>query len=150
MMRVLIRDDQKRIMINSQWLARLAQEVLKGLGLHDVELSLLLVDDLKIQELNRRYLKRDAPTDVLSFPMGEGEFGDLNPNILGDVALSLERAKELAEESKTPFKTMVANLLIHGILHLHGYDHERDLEDARIMEKKEKELFIFINDKGLV
>ena len=150
MMRVLIKDEQIKIKIDSRELKRLAQEILESLGSTDVELSLLLVDNLKIQELNKRYLGKDSPTDVLSFSMRDGEFGDINTNLIGDVVVSLERAGELAEEGNISFKTMVANLLIHGILHLSGYDHERGLEDARIMERKEKELFALITDKGLV
>ncbi len=128
----------------------MAREVLARLGSNDSELSLLLVDNIGIQELNKRYLGKNSPTDVLSFPMGEGAFGNVNSNILGDVVLSLEKAKELANQEETPLKTVIANLLIHGILHLHGYDHERGLEDEKKMDKKAQSLFGFVKDKGLV
>ncbi|MEE8423056.1 MAG: rRNA maturation RNase YbeY [Thermodesulfobacteriota bacterium] len=128
----------------------MAQEVLARLGSNDSELSLLLVDNKSIRELNKKYLGKNSPTDVLSFPMNEGAFGNVNPNILGDVVLSLEKAKELAAREDTPLQTIIANLLIHGILHLHGYDHERSLEDERKMNEEAKKLFGFVKDKGLV
>lgn len=128
----------------------MAREVLARLGSNDSELSLLLVDNIGIQELNKRYLGKNSPTDVLSFSMNEGTFGNVNSNILGDVVLSLEKAKELADREETPIKTVIANLLIHGILHLHGYDHERGLEDEKNMEKEARSLFAFVKDEGLV
>lgn len=128
----------------------MAREVLARLGSNDSELSLLLVDNKSIQELNKKYLGKNLPTDVLSFPMDEGEFGNLNSNILGDVVLSLEKAKELANQEERPLKTVIANLLIHGILHLHGYDHEIGLDDENKMEKEAQSLFGFVKDKGLV
>jgi probable rRNA maturation factor len=124
--------------------------VLARLGSNDSELSLLLVDNIGIQELNKKYLGKNSPTDVLSFSMSEGAFGNVNSNILGDVVLSLEKAKELADQEETPLKTIIANLLIHGILHLHGYDHERCVEDERKMNEEAKKLFGFVKDKGLV
>ena len=124
--------------------------MLARLGSNDSELSLLLVDNIGIQELNKSYLGKNSPTDVLSFSMSEGAFGNVNSNILGDVVLSLEKAKELANQEETPLKTVIANLLIHGILHLHGYDHERGLEDEKKMEKEAQSLFGFVKDKGLV
>ena len=124
--------------------------MLARLGSNDSELSLLLVDNIGIQELNKRYLGKNLPTDVLSFSMSEGACGNVNSNILGDVVLSLEKAKELADQEETPLKTIIANLLIHGILHLHGYDHERCVEDERKMNEEAKKLFGFVKDKGLV
>lgn len=149
-MKVLIRDEQKKIKINAPELVKLAQEVLARLGSNDSELSLLLVDNKSIRELNKKYLGKNSPTDVLSFSMSEGAFGNVNSNILGDVVLSLEKAKELADQEETPLKTIIANLLIHGILHLHGYDHERSFEDERKMNEEAKKLFGFVKDKGLV
>ncbi len=128
----------------------MAQEVLARLGSNDSELSLLLVDNKSIRELNKKYLGKNSPTDVLSFSMSEGAFGNVNSNILGDAVLSLEKAQELADQEETPLKTIISNLLIHGILHLHGYDHERSVEDERKMNEEAKRLFGFVKDKGLV
>jgi probable rRNA maturation factor len=149
-MKVLIKDDQKKVRVDTPELVKLTREVLARLGSNDSELSLLLVDNIGIQELNKSYLGKNSPTDVLSFSMSEGAFGNVNSNILGDVVLSLEKAKELANQKETPLKTVIANLLIHGILHLHGYDHERGLEDEKKMDKEAQSLFGFVKDKGLV
>ena len=149
-MKVLIRNEQKKLKTDAPQLVKLAKEVLVRLGSNDSELSLLLVDNKRIQELNNKYLGKNSPTDVLSFPMNQGEFGNVKSNILGDVVLSLEKAKELADQEETPVKTIIANLLIHGILHLHGYDHERSVGDERKMNKEAKRLFGFVKDQGLV
>jgi probable rRNA maturation factor len=107
------------------------------------EISLLFTNDTHIQELNRDYRKKDKPTDVLSFPSYElkvGKYNELSrepePVMLGDVIVSRETLMRDAEdEGKTP-RTHLAHLLIHGVLHLLGYDHEEESE-AETMEKLE-------------
>ncbi len=89
----------------------------------DKEIGIVFVDDPQIRELNQRYLKRDRPTNVISFPMAQGEFPEINPQLLGDVVISVETAVREAKESGLSFEEEVAFLLIHGILHLTGYDH---------------------------
>ncbi len=106
----------------------------------DYEVSILLVDDVRIEEMNRKYLGKSGPTNVISFSMTEGEFGGINPHLLGDVVVSVETAKRQALEGKVSLGEMVDFLLIHGLLHLLGYDHERSSSEAEIMEAKEKEL----------
>ena len=114
-----------------------AGQALVALGLRDVELSILLCDDAFIHPLNRDYRGKDKPTDVLSFAMREE--GDPNDPVLGDVIISIERAQEQALERGHPIGVELALLLVHGILHLLGYDHEED-EEAIVMEAKEKEI----------
>ena len=114
-----------------------AGQALVALGLRDVELSILLCDDAFIHPLNRDYRGKDKPTDVLSFAMREE--GDPNDPVLGDVIISIERAQEQALERGHPIGLELALLLVHGILHLLGYDHEED-EEAIVMEAKEKEI----------
>ncbi len=115
------------------------------MGCPDSEISILIVDDTRIQELNRDYLKRDNATNVISFSMLEGEGADLNPQLLGDVVISADTAARDASEADTPFENELYFLLLHGILHLLGYDHERGTaEDAERMEAKEIELFALI------
>lgn len=114
--------------------------ILRGLECPDSEVSILLVDDLQIEEMNAKYLRRSGPTNVISFSMIEGDFGDINPHVLGDVVISVETAKRQAIENKSSLEEMVDFLLIHGILHLLGYDHERSDADAQIMEAMEEEL----------
>lgn len=120
---------------------KIARETLNALGSPDGELSLSLVDDREITALNQQYLLRDRPTDVLAFPMREGSFSDINPQLLGDVVISVETAHRQAAEKKHSLADEVCVLLIHGILHLLGYDHETPGSQAKTMRKKEKELF---------
>ena len=105
----------------------------------DCEVSILLTDDDEIQKLNATYRDVNAPTDVLAFAMREGTDGDLNSEILGDVVISIQTAERQAEEYGHSVEAELSLLVIHGILHLLGYDHaERD--DAEIMQEKQKEI----------
>ncbi|HKI50544.1 MAG TPA: rRNA maturation RNase YbeY [Geothermobacteraceae bacterium] len=116
----------------------------------DAELSIVLVDDAEIQLLNRDYLQRDKPTNVISFSMREGEGGNLHPDLLGDVVISTETAARDAAEAGVSFESEVLFLLLHGILHLCGYDHERGTaDDASIMEAKEQEIFAMLSKELL-
>ncbi|MDI6762293.1 MAG: rRNA maturation RNase YbeY [Thermodesulfobacteriota bacterium] len=111
------------------------------MGLPEAELSLLLVDDKQIQELNHRFLGRDKPTNVLAFSMREGEYSSLHPHLLGDLVISIETAKRQSKQSGLNEMEMLTLLVIHGILHLLGYEHEGGKKEAREMATKQKELF---------
>jgi len=109
----------------------------------DVEVSIALVDDDYIRQLNLQYRHIDRPTDVLSFAMREGmedqeEFDFYEEELLGDVVVSLERARAQAAEYGHSFEREVGFLVVHGILHLLGYDHELDEERAVMRQKEEK------------
>ena len=123
-MRISIQNRQKRILLNLKKVRRATQKILTELGLLDAELSVLLVDDARIRDLNRRYLNRDKPTNVLAFPMREGEFPTLHPNLLGDLVISVETAKRQSDRFGLDEMEMVILLMVHGILHLIGYEHE--------------------------
>ncbi len=97
--------------------------------------------------LNREYRHVDAPTDVLSFPMWEGEFGDVCPELLGDVVISTETARMMSEERGVSIEAIVDLLLVHGILHLVGLDHERSEEEAEAMEQKTLELLALLGHR---
>ena len=103
------------------------------------ELSLLVTTDERIRELNREFRDKDAPTDVLSFPQSEGgAFArpvDAPPH-LGDVVISLPTAERQAREHDIALDDELAHLVVHGILHLLGYDHERPA-DAKVMRARE-------------
>ncbi len=114
------------------------------LGLRDGELSLLLVNDTQIQELNKNFLHRNKPTNVLAFPMRKGEFPNLHPHILGDIVISVETASRESKRFGLNHMEMITLLMIHGILHLLGYDHEGTKKEARNMAIKQKELFQLI------
>ena len=119
----------------------MVQKTLANLGLPEAELSLLLVDDRQIRKLNHRFLGRDKPTNVLAFSMREGEYSSLHPHLLGDLVISIETAKRQSKQSGLNEMEMLTLLLIHGILHLLGYEHEGSKKDAREMTLKQKELF---------
>jgi probable rRNA maturation factor len=114
------------------------------LGSPDAELSIALVDDPGIAELNQTYLDREGPTNVIAFPMQEGGFPHIAPDLLGDVVISMDRTAAEAAELGVSFRDRFYFLLIHGILHLMGYDHETSTADEKIMEAKTDELFALI------
>jgi probable rRNA maturation factor len=106
----------------------------------DGELSILLVDDQQIAQLNQTYLNRKGPTNVIAFAMREGQFNEITPNLLGDVVISMETARSEAEAAQLNLENRFNQLLIHGILHLLGYDHEQTREEAERMEEKSNRL----------
>jgi probable rRNA maturation factor len=114
---------------------------LTELGLLDAELSLLFINDLEIQELNQRYLRRDKPTNVLAFPMRSGEFSILHPHLLGDIVISVETAKRQSNRFGLNHMGMIILLMVHGVLHLIGYEHEGTKKEAREMAAEQRELF---------
>lgn len=116
-----------------------AEHVLTLLGLIDAELSIVLCDDATIHPLNRDYRGKDKPTDVLSFAQREGEFAFLEDNLLGDVIISMDTTIRQAQERRHSTETELRVLLVHGILHLLGYDHIED-DEAEVMEAKEREI----------
>jgi len=116
------------------------------LDCHDKEISIVVTDDAGIRELNRQYLDRDRPTNVIAFPMREGDFPDISPALLGDVVVSADTTAAEAENAGIDFSERFDQLLIHGILHLLGYDHETDEEEAAEMEAKSNELIRCIED----
>ena len=116
-----------------------ARTILETLARSRAELSILLTDDAGIRCLNREYRGKDRPTDVLAFPLQEGEFAQVG-DALGDVVISLETAKRQAAENGLTPAQEVDRLLVHGVLHLIGYDHEVSPREARRMQRKEKAL----------
>lgn len=115
----------------------------------DPEVSVVLVDDAYIRELNFQYRHKDTPTDVLSFAMEEStddepEIGWDEDNILGDIIISVETAERQAEEYGHSFLREMAYLTTHGMLHLLGYDHENE-DDRTVMRQKEEEILSILN-----
>jgi len=132
--------NQNRIKINPEQLENAARLTLSALGYTESELSILIVDDDEMAELNREYRQISHTTDVLSFPMLEGEFGEIAPEMLGDVVISAETADAIAREAGATLESVLDLLLIHGILHLLGYDHEAGETEAREMKRQTEEL----------
>ncbi|MFG6148482.1 rRNA maturation RNase YbeY [Halobacillus sp. B23F22_1] len=107
------------------------------------ELSITFVDNKEIQELNRNYRQKDNPTDVISFAMqelGEGEVEVQNedlPVLLGDIVISVDKAKEQAEDYKHSLEREFAFLALHGFLHLLGYDHMNEEDEKKMFVRQE-------------
>jgi probable rRNA maturation factor len=122
-------------------LERTARAALDAEKVPPAELGILITDDATIRDLNRRYADEDKPTDVLSFSLREGEeFVSPDDTVrLGEVIISLDTAKRQAEDASRPLEAEVAHLLVHGILHLLGYDHAEP-DEERAMQAREREL----------
>ena len=120
-------------------LGRDARRLLAALHLSHAELSLLLVSDREMHRLNRSWRGKDRPTDVLAFAQAEGP-GGAPEGLLGDVVISVDTARRQAVELGHSLAREAARLLVHGLLHLLGYDHERSAAEARRMERKERAL----------
>ena len=105
------------------------------------EISVTFTDNAGIRELNRQYRDKDIDTDVLSFPMGANGVYDVDmetgAKILGDVVISMEKARDQAERFGHSFQREVGYLTAHSVLHLLGYDHIDNLEKVRMREKEE-------------
>ena len=106
----------------------------------ECEVSVTLVDNEAIHALNLEARGVDRPTDVLSFPMFDDDFDNGEASILGDIVLSLERAREQAQEFGHSLEREIAFLTVHSVLHLLGYDHELSEEDEKQMFFKQEEI----------
>ena len=119
------------------------KRILKDLECHDGELSILITDDKHIAELNSRFLKRKGPTNVLAFSIRDDDPTEPETLMLGDIVISLDAAMRDAKKAGESLTKMIDRLLIHGLLHLLGYDHERS-EEARKMEEEMERLLTMI------
>lgn len=139
---IYITNEQNIVPVTQALRVLIKKSIAEALAYEEIEeaaeVSVTLVDNARIHSLNLEHRGVDRPTDVLSFPMFEEEGLDedeaLGELILGDIVLSLERAKEQAEEYGHSFERECAFLCVHSVLHLLGYDHE-------ISEEEEKEMF---------
>ncbi|MGD8969999.1 MAG: rRNA maturation RNase YbeY [Desulfobacterales bacterium] len=147
-MGVLIDNRQNSHRISLAKIRTKARVILDALGSPEAELSILLVDDAAIAHLNQQYLSRPGPTNVIAFPMREGEFADVSPQLLGDVVISLDTAEREGAESGVALEVRLDELLVHGILHLFGYDHEKNNADAQVMAEKGSALMELIRTAG--
>ena len=151
---VLLQNLQRSIAIDMSRLRRMAESILAAMHVEDAELSIVLVSDGRIRALNRRYRKKDSATDVLAFPL-ESEGGGPSrlrrrsvrsfrkahgqpPWVLGDVVISLATARRQAQDFGHGFHQEVVRLVVHGVLHLLGYDHERGTREAARMAGEER------------
>jgi probable rRNA maturation factor len=126
--------------VDTSLLVARARGVLRAVGHARSELSLSLVDDAEMRELNRSYRQIDRPTDVLSFSLVEGEGAAFRGGLLGDVVIGIETAARQAAARHRAIDEEVARLLVHGVLHLLGHDHEEEGE-ARRMRAEERRVW---------
>jgi len=126
MIDVVNRQRSQKITV-ATWVQR-AADMLKAIGKSDSSATVAFVSDKKIRELNRRFRNIDKPTDVLSFP------SDCGDDDLGDIAISVETAARQAKQNGLTLEGEIAQLMLHGLLHLSGYDHETDNGEMNRLE----------------
>ena len=139
-MTVLIKNSQGLLKLDRRRLKRATEDLLAYSGLQDRDLSILLTDDRKISALNRKCFGKDSPTNVISFSYLDG-FQD---EVLGDLIISVERAQQEAQLAGMPFYERLFALIIHGLLHVLGFDHEKGGPEARRMRYREHKLLGYL------
>lgn len=112
------------------------RRALQAINERDREATVVFVGDPAIRKLNQQFRGRDCATDVLSFPAAAEPFESENQSSLGEVVISVDRAAAQARENRLSFKNEVEQLILHGLLHLGGYDHERDNGEMNRLELK--------------
>ncbi len=142
-MKVDIQNLQNIAEIDKNKIIECAGHALKAMGENDAELSLVLVNDMYIRNLNWKYRRKDSATDVLAFPMRDSR--GLSGVILGDVVISVETAKREAKKRKKDFQEELDLYFVHGILHLLGYDDEKPRARKK-MREKEKEILKMLSE----
>ncbi|MCP4021298.1 MAG: rRNA maturation RNase YbeY [Desulfobacteraceae bacterium] len=141
--RILI-DNQQKTEIQTGTIHKKTEQILNALGYNAHEISIVFMDNASMQELNKHYRGLDRPTNVLSFPMMEGEFTNISPDLLGDVVICVETARKECRKSGITLDERLSQLLVHGILHLVGFDHEKGEDQAQTMEGKSIDLLQLI------
>lgn len=128
--------------ITRKMLRAIASETAAHLAMTNATLSIVICDDEYIRAMNREFRSIDGPTDVISFSNREAPFPELETDLdeIGDVFISAERALAQSVEYRVPLAQEMKRLIVHGMLHLAGYDHERSDRDERIMLQKEEEI----------
>jgi len=139
-MKILLKNLQRRRRLNISRIKKSARRILTLTERPAAELSILFVGDKRMSDMNARYRGIPKSTDVLSFEAGIPVKGiDYDP-VIGDIVICVPKAESQAEASGTDFYNEIERLMVHGILHLTGYDHEKSAYKARIMRKREKEI----------
>lgn len=147
-MAVVITNEQEKVQIPDDWTGKINTVAEICLQEEEIdpkaEIGLMFVDDEQIREMNREYRDKDTATDVLSFPMYEPDeaIEDEEEILLGDIIISLERAVLQAEEYNHSLEREVMYLLVHGLLHLSGYDHIEENEQKEMRQREEELLTV--------
>jgi probable rRNA maturation factor len=135
----IIVTNRSLLYLDVDWFRDLGARVLKSLDCSEGELGITFVPAQEIEELNREHLDREGVTDVISFPLDESaekDGGQVLPVLLGDVVVSPEVARDNAQELGVSFHEELCRLVIHGILHISGYDHESDEGQMNVLEEQ--------------
>jgi probable rRNA maturation factor len=129
----IVNRQRRRALDLSRW-REFGEKALKAIGVEGEGATIAFVSDRAIRNLNRRFRSRNTATDVLSFPAEQDEFEKLEGLSLGDVVISIERAAAQADEHGMEFDEEVSQLILHGLLHLCGHDHETDDGEMNALE----------------
>jgi probable rRNA maturation factor len=125
---------QRRVTVDEERWRQLAERSLKKIGVEDAGVTVAFVSDRAMRELNRHWRGKRGTTDVLSFPAEQEEWERGEGRMLGDVIISVEQAARQALENGLTLDEEIAQLILHGLLHLCGYDHERDDGEMNALE----------------
>ena len=145
-MTIRVQNRQRTVTIHTAAVKRRVRCIMAYLGCADRELSVVFGSDRLLQELNRTYRHKDRTTNVLAFPQHPTYEGEPVAALLGDVIVSLPTAAREAHELQQSLEDRVVYLLLHGILHLLGYDHERSTAQRRRMEALERQVLAYLRD----
>ncbi len=128
--------------VTSNLIAGISKKTLRYLKLYHVNLCIIITDNAFIREINKRYRGKDSPTDVISFAYREEPFPEIDAvdEELGDIYISTEKAREQSADYGNDLQGEITRLLVHGILHLVGYDHEKGEDEAENMRILEEEI----------
>ena len=138
---------QRTFRIRPQFLISTAKTILRHAGQYRGELSVVLINERAMRVLNAQYRGKAWPTDVLSFPQPSPRDGA--EHLIGDVVISLQTATRQAKERTSTLHGEIVRLLVHGVLHLLGYDHERSPQEARRMGAKERMIIQRLTAAGI-
>jgi len=125
---------QRRAKIDCTHWEKFARKAMQVVGKEREGITIAFVSNRRMRELNKRFRHLDKTTDVLSFPTEQDEFSDSTNPMLGELAISIEQAAEQALENGLKFEQEIAQLILHGLLHLCGYDHETDNGEMNRLE----------------
>ena len=141
MMQISILNRQRKFPLNENDVSRWVTRILLMEQIPDAEIGLVFVNNRRIRQVNHDHRQINQATDVLAFAMREGIGGELHPNFLGDVMISLERTESDARRYGRDYSSQLLTLLIHGTLHLLGYDHTRSLAEEERMQTRENQIY---------
>ena len=145
-MPVTMSNRQRRVAVKTPFVKRQALRMMGYLGCRDKELSVVFVHDQSMRALNRTYRSNDRSTNVLAFAQGQTYAGEPQTRMLGDVVISLPDAAREAHELSQSLEERVVFLLVHGLLHLLGYDHEGSESQRLCMEHREQQILAYLSE----